>query len=567
MLGWGYLLVMLPLGVGLAMVAALRRDGLPERVMTFVFATAIAFSLLLLVDRISSITWLILALGIGVRCAAWAARRPETMRRMRRQIAATGAIGYMALTLWATAGRSIQERRVLAALGEATGATNVLLIILDTVTATDLGIYGNSRPTTPRIDDLAREGVLFEQAFAPAPWTLPSHASMFTGLWPSQHSADWEEPLGPDAPTVAEIFRAQGFATGGFTANLIATGDASGLARGFVTYRATRRTLQQVALHSTLAQGTTTHNMLRTWQQSRWLGGVIRRLRSFDFRPDNPYQVHHPKGAPQVTDDFLDWQENLGSRPFFAFLNYFDAHAPYESPLGLRFDEGRTPRDRHEGALRYIDDEVSRVLSQLQTRGVLDHTIVVVTADHGEQFGEHGLKGHGNSLYRPLLHVPLIVRFPEGQYAGTRVPASVSTRDLAPTLVSLAGIASVSVLGGASLESYLLGAERLGRQVLAKVSQGVGNQAPRNRNVQGPIHGVIDDTLHIVHELGRDCLELFRYREDPKGERNLVTDAAQRVPAYRYLRAVRRAALPEIEQADSGDMDGAALPEACIDPQ
>ncbi|MFN2399696.1 MAG: sulfatase [Gemmatimonadaceae bacterium] len=538
MLALGYLLVMVPLGIALAIVGALRRDGVPARAVAFVLATAVAFSVLLLFDRIVSIAWLILALALGWRAGAWAARRERFLHRFCRTLAVAGGSAYLVLGIWATAGRAAREASAIAALRQAEDVMSVLLIILDTVTATDLGAYGNARPTTPTIDSLAAGAIVFEQAFSTSSWTFPSHASMFTGLWPSQHGADWMTPLGAGPPTLAQAFRENGYATGAFTANLIATGSATGLSRGFITYRDTKRTLREIALHSTIAQGTSVQIALERYRKSKWLWGSVRSLLRFDLRPNNRYQMHDSKAAPEVTADFVRWHRALEGRPYFAFLNYFDAHAPYESPMRDRFNAGQTPRDRHEGALRYIDGEIGRVLSALRETGALDRTLVVITADHGELFGEHGLKGHGNSLYRPLLHVPLLIRFPDGPGAATRVTQQVSLRDLAATIVDLSTVPDAHGLGGASLAATWRSPGERTSEALAELSKGI-NVGRENMNAKGDMHAIADDSLHYIRN-GDASFEIYAYRRDLHEKENLAKGphAALRLG---YEAAVQRA--------------------------
>ncbi len=534
MLALGYLLIMVPVGVVFSIVGVFRKTGAPVWILAFALAALGAFSILLLFSRVESWAWMLVATGLGVRSAAWAARHVSTFRRGARLISMVGGSAYVVLAGWSTLGRPALERRALASAASGEGFPNVLLIILDTVAAADLGLYGNAHAPTPTLDSLAAQSVVFDHAFSAAPWTLPSHASLFTGLLPSQHGADWESPLSQDPPTLAEAFRDNGYATGGFTANLIATGFQSGLARGFTTYRASKTSAAEVALHSTLAQSLAVRSALRTYRESHWLGGALRQLMSLDFRPDESYQSHQAKTATDVSDNFLAWNRELDGRRFFAFLNYFDAHRPYDSPMRNRFNEGRTVRDRHEGALLYIDGEIARVLGALRQRGELDRTIVVVTADHGEQFGEHGLTGHGNSLYSALLHVPLLIRFPDGRGAGTRIPATVSTRDLPRTIAWAAGVGVAPAFGGASLHPFVDGSESTGRVAIAELSRARGQQDRKDQNYAGGMRAVIDDSLYVIARYADNSVEAFRFRDDPM-ERIPVVEAGGRLQGLRKL--------------------------------
>lgn len=481
--------------------------------LVFVLASAVAFSVLLLFERIHSVAWFVLALGLGVRAAAWARGREASFRRGVRIASLVGAGCVAAGVGWSSIGRDWRERTAIAGL-ESSGGPSVLLIVLDTVRASNLGLFGYQRPTTPTLDSLARESLLFDYAFSTAPWTLPSHASLFTGLWGSQHGADWISPLSDSPKTLAEAYVENGYATGAFTANLLATGYGTGLHRGFLTYRDHRRTLTEIALHSTLAQSFSVQSALRRIRRG-WLGGAVGALARFDFRPDHSYQTHQPKPAPEVTREFLEWERSLGGRPFFAFLNYFDAHAPYRSPMRTLFDEGETAQDRYDGAIRYLDAEIGRLLDSLRSRNRLDECVIVITSDHGELFGEHGLVGHGNSLYLPLLHVPLLIRFPDGAWAGRRVAATVSLRDLPATLAFASGLAGAGGLPGRPLLEVLRDGDGTGRDAIAQLSRAIGKQPPGDRNRDTDLTALVNDTLHLIRRDASGSIEAYRYRADP----------------------------------------------------
>ena len=537
MLAPGYLIAFAPIGVLLALGGALRRRGIPTHILAFVQVSATTFAVLLLFGRVSSLAWLLLALGAGVRAAGWARHHESQVRRLSRRVAALGTVTYLAITGWQTWGRAMREQSTVAGLQAPHDALSVVLIILDTVRASELSLFGYPRPTTPAIDALSRDAVVFDRAFAPSSWTLPSHASLFTGLWPSQHGADWLRPLSSAPQTLAEAYLDNGYATGGFTANLIATGYSTGLHRGFVTYRDTRRTAAEIALHSTFAQSVSVQRALVVLRDARWIGGAARALLRFNFRPDNEYQIHQSKSGAEVTSEFLEWERSLGGRPFFAFLNFYDAHGPYRSPMTTAFNAGRTPQDRYDGALHYIDTEVARLMDSLRVSGTLDHCIVVVAADHGEQFGEHGLTSHGNSLYLPVLHVPLLIRFPDATGAGTRVAAAVSLRDLAATLATVSKLHDVTPFPGRSLDPFWNDAQPDSRDILAQVSKGIGQQPLGDRNRDGDLVALLDDTLHLIRNDATGAIEAYRYRSDEKEANNLAASPADRAAAARLLQS------------------------------
>ena len=328
------------------------------------------------------------------------------------------------------------------------GKPNVVLITLDTVRADHLSLYGYSRPTTPNLDGWARQGVVFDNAIAPSSWTLPSHSSIFTGLLPHQHGADWSSPVDMGRWTLAEVLRSHGYDTGGFFANPYYGKAGWGMAQGFETFEDV----------SALAR----HNLISTWGGAHFLQPYYYN----HVRPDELDRID----ASEINRDVARWYRHLSGRPFFLFVNYFDAHEPHLAPTPYDQRFGRISRavtekaarliasdeaggsqqqdhlseqerqslvDGYDNSLAYLDTQVGDLLRFLASRPEWPNTIVIITADHGQAFGEHGLYGHGNSVYRELLHVPLMVLGP-GVPAGQRIAETVTTRKLFPTVLDLA---------------------------------------------------------------------------------------------------------------------------------
>src|SRR5262249_3096125 len=245
------------------------------------------------------------------------------------------------------------------------------------------------------------------------PWTLASHGTMFTGRYPHELSADWLTPLDDSYPTLAEFFGERGYLTAGFVSNTRYCSYEHGLDRGFAHYEDYPVSAEQIVVSSSLVRFLSTMPPLRETTANR------------EFPPR--------KSAAEINRAFLNWVSRQEQRPFFAFLNYFDAHAPYRPPppFDLRFGRKRASAwnrlartelipqwelkamyDAYDGALAYIDTQLGSLFEELGHRGVLENTLVIITSDHGEEFGEHGLLDHGNSLYFPSIHVPLVVYFP-----------------------------------------------------------------------------------------------------------------------------------------------------------
>lgn len=537
----GYLVIFLPLAMLLAAAAAVLPRLPALRVATFAFASLAVFGGLLLFPRLHQYASLVLGIGMGTRLAgvigADASRwRPRLARAaLFLALVTLGAWGYQA------GRRALHERNAMAALGLApAGAPDVLLLILDTVRANALSLYGAERATTPKLDRFAQAAVTFDWAFATAPWTLPSHASLFTGRYPSQQAGDWTHPLDGTHPTLAGVFASYGYATAGFTANLVATPRGFGLDQGFTRYEDHRHSLGQLVLTTTLGQAGSLRDAWDFLVRARWMGGAARALARFDFEPRFSYPDNAPKSADMVMEAFLRWQAVHRDRPYFAFLNFFDAHGPYTSPARYDTIFGRSDRgiDKYDRSIRYLDDALASLFDSLAARGTLDNTIVVVTADHGEQFGEHGLGWHSNSLYEQLLHVPLVIRYPSRVPAGKRVAQQVSLRDLAATLVELSGLPDPRGLGGTSLAATWRSPEARGSAVVSEVSRAV-NPDSSALNALGNMRSLADDSLHYIRN-GDGSFELYAYRRDPSEESNLA-NGSHRLLVPALDSALRRA--------------------------
>jgi arylsulfatase A-like enzyme len=537
----GYVLIFalaaVPVACLLLPFAALGRRDIARRVFAGVFVFLGAFSLLLLFPRLHVAAQLALAAGVSVRLSGMVVRRSV---RSLSIFAATLA----ALTVVLGAGshwlRDLGAGRQLAALPPTSqAAPNVLLIILDTVRGANMSFYGYERSTMPALERWASEGALFEHAFSPASWTGPSHASMFTGFTPSRLGMSWrtwETRLNDSLPTIAETFRDNGYATGGFVANLIYTAWDSGLGRGFIQYRDQRTSLTEVVSSTMLGQ---TPSFRYLWW-SRTIPDAWEAVKRFDLVPPRMLHSDH-KPASLVSDEFLGWQEGLGGRPFFAFLNYFDAHGPYRAPREYRdlFGPDSVPLNRYDAAIRYIDDELDRVFTTLADRGVLDETIVIVTSDHGEEFGERGTWGHGQSVYTELVRVPLVLRYPPSVPRGARIGAAVSLRDVAATLLDLAGIQDSRFPGRPWSQLWSAGGRVDGGEPVISETTATPDTVTKGRITRSAAMG----DLHLVRWYnGKE--ELFNYRSDPAELQFLPLEPSPNAALVAALRAAMLDPLP-----------------------
>ncbi|MGH7502344.1 MAG: sulfatase-like hydrolase/transferase [Longimicrobiales bacterium] len=411
-----------------------------------------SLGILFLYGRLSRWAALVLAVGVAIQATRIVSARAALAHRIARAGLPILLFATVAIAVSMNAGRAMSERSALSRIAPDDDKVNVLFIIWDTVRAASLSLYGYERATTPALERLAADGVVFDRAYSVAPWTLPSHASLFTGLQAHELSTDWLKPLDDESVTLAESFSRNGYATGGFVANYFYCSEESGLGRGFQHY--------EVYPTPSLAQFILGSSVARAFFDSRAV-----RL-ALGEKPGRKF-------AGGVNAEFLDWIDGIDGRPFFAFLNYFDAHHPYlpPAPWDTLFGpllpgrdptmrEGRsfTPRelqaeiDAYDGSIRSLDDHLAWLIEDLDRRGLLDNTIVVVTSDHGEEFGEHGVFTHGNTLFERSLHVPLLIHYPAGLPRGLRVADWISTSDLAATIASMAGMSAG--VGGTSLDRF-----------------------------------------------------------------------------------------------------------------
>jgi arylsulfatase A-like enzyme len=475
------LLIFLALGLILWLVALCGGRG-RRLTVRLLFALALLPPLWAAFPGIYSVAGLVLALGIAARLVPALERSAATFRRCVTISFPVLAVIMPLLAAWVWAGDRLAQGREAARRLPAPDSPNVLLIVLDTVAADHLSLHGYDRPTSPTIEALARRGLRFDRAQATSSWTLPSHAGFFTGHWPHDLSASWFTPLDASHRTLAEYLAAHGYATAGFVANTAFCGADTGLARGFTIYQdyffPELSAFKMAVLINRPVEGLRSLDLLLREHLNL---AVLRPL----VRPIwGRFNADARKEAPVVHRELLDWltKHRQSERPFFAFLNFYDAHYPYELPNGSEPRFGGIPhnpreaallrnwwtidkrrlsgqeiafvRDAYDECVAGLDDQVGRVLGDLGRQGMLEHTWLIITSDHGESFGEQpGFFGHGTSLYQPQLHVPLLIVPPTSSPKPARpiVPTTVSLRDLPATVVDLVGLKADAPFPGTSL--------------------------------------------------------------------------------------------------------------------
>jgi arylsulfatase A-like enzyme len=530
------------MAIPLALVVMLLSVLTPGRIALVVSAwlcgAYAAYATVVLFPRLYQWAMALLSLGVAIRVAGAFRADPARSLSRTRRLALGLATTLAVLGLANRAVRTIAERRAMASLPSApANSPNVLLLILDTVRATSLDLYGYARPTAPGITRIAGEGLVADWAIATAPWTLPSHGSMFTGRRPDELNARFLTALDGTHTTLAEVLRGHGYATGGFIANYNYTTHESGLDRGFIHFADYRLTFEEMVLTGSVSRIDSFHDVWSGILFDRSFRDVIPALLRHHFTTTRRYPQVHRKRAGDVTGDFLRWQSKLGDRPFFAFLNLFDAHTTYDPPAEFRtrFAASPTPQDLYDACIAYMDQEITALMGELQARGILDRTIVVITSDHGEQFGEHNKMQHANSLYSQTLRVPLVVRYPQKVPAGTRITRALSLQDLPATLLDLAGFAPTDV-SGMSLTPSFTGPATRGSPPVSLLEQhegfGVGHDSPELRSIFG-------DSLHYIVERG-GVERLYAYRIDPFETNDLAADPAHNAALARLRDELRR---------------------------
>jgi arylsulfatase A-like enzyme len=292
----------------------------------------------------------------------------------------------------------------------------VVVITLDTTRVDHLGCYGYERPTTPNIDELAADSLVYDRAISTGTWTLPSHASLFTGKFPSSHGARFDPQGAVQLTNAIEV------------------------PKSWPAYNARALNEDEMTLASVLQEaGYHTGAVVA----GPWLKRVFGLQVGFDFYDDTGITVTNGRLAADVTDAALRWLDQTANQERFLFLNYFDPHGPYQPPdeFARLFapQDGSAVRtqnvDLYDGEIRYMDHHLGRFIEGLKERGLYDRALIVITADHGELFGEHGEIGHGETPYQEVVHVPLIVKDANGRGAVGRSDALVQLTDVMPLVL------------------------------------------------------------------------------------------------------------------------------------
>lgn len=414
-----------------------------------------------------------------------------------------------------------------------TNLPNILLIVLDCVRADHLSCYGYGRETSPNIDRIAEQGVIYNQAISPSPWTLPSHASLFTGTYVSRHRTDLDNRyLDRSFITLAEVLKQRGYNTVGLSSNAWVSRE-TGLDRGFDLY----------------------YNMNRPPYESG------RKLKAYQKCANYIYWNYLYKrydyGARNINNLLRKFFKSYSRQsPFFIFINYLEAHLKYEPPRKFRHSFLRKSEDKYvpqdawaylvgavgmteedfyilkalyDAEIRYMDFRVGEIIELLEKAGILDHTMIIITADHGENIGDHGLMDHQFSLHDSLSHVPLIIRYPDIFPRGLRIQSQVQSVDLFSTLcdilqvdddrieAQLQGKSLLPSLSGNKLRSYAFS------EYLVPNLQHLERKFPHHdySKYNASYRTIRTENFKLIYTIPNGSYQLYNLQDDPMEEKDV----------------------------------------------
>lgn len=414
-------------------------------------------------------------------------------------------------------------RRTKSDSDEGSKRPDIILISIDSLRSDHLGCYGYQKPTSPNIDNLALEGVVCEKGVSTTSWTLPAHAALFTGLYDSAHGlVDNGLRLGKRHVTLAEVLQEAGYTTAGFFGGPYLH-PTFGLDQGFQSYQ------------SCMTESLDDEDDIGIRIESRKYISVS----------------HADITGPRMLEKFGSWLKTIREEPVFAFLHMWDVHYDYipDDKYVKIFDPDYTgdidsrnfmpnkainrdmdKRDLehiialYDGEIRFTDDIIGGILKELDRHGRLDNALVVIVADHGEEFFEHGYKGHNRSLFDEVIMVPVIFRWPGHLPAATRVTGQVRMIDIMPTILGLTGITSNARMQGEDLSRVLRGEETSERTALCELLSGKRQYRMLRTNRE-----------KILHDGKTGKWVYYDLLKDPGEQKQLKDKAGPSVQRYQEL--------------------------------
>jgi arylsulfatase A-like enzyme len=567
---WGTCITTLTLAVGLGL--NLSSKSWFERIGRYIHPWLVIW--VITVGPWMTQTWLRLAAWVAAALISliWGRRKAGAPWGLSVARQAVGSLVLAAGAAIATAGlhHGLPPTAIQSRQPAGNGAPNIVLITMDTVRADHLPLYGYGRNTAPNLSEFAAHATAYRYAVAASNMTLSSHASMFTGLYASAHGAHFDpplyelgRPLASGIPTLSAMLAEHGYVTAGVVANFAYLGPYYGLDRGFQIYDV--RQPMSVRGRDSGVRLFLRNGIRQALGLFGWFGEFDRVTRRADEIDDAAFGLLR-KIAP-------------GKRPFFLFVNYMDAHWPYLPPppfdsrfpgklknfsdasyrrlatdlMGLK--RQITPPERehltsqYDGAIAYLDSQIDRLLGRLKELGLYDGALIIVTSDHGENFGDRNLLQHGMALYHDEVNIPLIVKYP-GQKQGQTTNDLVSQIDIPPTILETARIPRPSAFAGQSLRQAIEADRYLFSEAFPPEDTPPGSLAPQSRRTQRAAYHRFQKLIQSSPSGG---LELYDLRTDPEERSDAYREKSQ-------LAASMDAALKEWEDQQPKFTRGQATP-------
>jgi arylsulfatase A-like enzyme len=414
---------------------------------------------------------------------------------------------------------------------------NVVLIVVDTLRYDHVGCYGSERETTPNMDAFASDAVRFQRAYSTAPWTMPSVASMLTGLYPGAcRPADTWDLLAEELTTLPEVFRAQGYATAGIISHFL-IGPRFNYDQGFDTFIDDE------------ANADNMHGHVSSEALSRQASEVLNDLSS-------------------------------KAKPFFLFVHYFDPHYDYQrhpeygyaSESAGRLDgkqtiehlrelsdmtseESRFLKSLYDEEIRYTDQGIGMLLDELRRLELYDHTIVAITADHGEEFLDHGWLGHTRTLYEELIRVPLIIRAPGIERPAREVESPVSLVSLASSLLDLAGVNPAGIGSHGASFAPMMRADGPRPSTIIFSEASFDSSMPADLGKKTNKKSIIWERYKLVRDESSGELELYDLKKDPEERTDLSETSESLLQSLLPMLDERILASRPSESADTEDVE------------
>jgi arylsulfatase A-like enzyme len=513
----------------------------------FVLAMAAVYDWLTVTARLYHWSSLLLAVGVAAVCTRWIGKREAAALRFWRRTVPWMAAAAVLAAIGIQGGRWWTEQRALAKLPPAeTGSPNIVVIVVDTLRADHLSSYGYARATSPHIDGIARQGVLFENAISTCSWSYPSHVSLVTGAYQFEHGMGSVPPVGifdsgslrfHGYPTLGEVLEQRGYRTAAFSANRTYFAHDLGFGRGFIHFEDYFHSPADMLVRTLYGKEfariyLTRSNKSKPKRLLRFLGFDS----LLDTDDEGSVQMGGAQGvrkrATAVNQELLAWIDDKQPRPFFAFLNYYDVHHPYGGPASFPKPTWaqETAVDQYDDGVRYVDDAIGQLMAQLERRGLGQNTLVIVTSDHGESLGAHGIAYHGETLYREQIHVPLIFWYPGRIPGGVRVPTPVTIASIPATIMDVLDPAGTSRFPSPALTPLWTHPEEKQPwpDIMSEVAQidptakeDIAAEKVTPTSMVGPMKSLLSGEWHlIVHKSLGD--QLYDWAHDPNESKNLI---------------------------------------------